>query len=240
MNIADSHVIIIGGTKGIGHATAAAALDAGARVTITGRSAETVEAARGALPGDPAGAMLDFTDPGSVAAFAGGVDAADHLVLSASSDVAWGPFGDLTEEGLKAAFEAKFWGYWRVAHALAAKLSRSGSVTFVTGAAARAALPGTSGLAAVNGAIEAMSKVLAAELAPLRVNTVSPGLTDTEAYAGMPREAREALFSATAEKLPAGRIGTAEDIAAAVLFSLSNPYLTGATLDIDGGAHLAR
>ncbi len=141
---------------------------------------------------------------------------------------------------MKAAFEAKFWGYWRIAHVLAPKLVRTGSLSFVTGAAARAALLGTSGPAAVNGALEAMSKVLAAELAPMRVNTVSHGLTDTEAYAGMPQEARDAMFDSTAEKLPAGRTGTPEDIAAADLLSMSNPFVTETTLDIDGGAHLAR
>ena len=184
--------------------------------------------------------MLDFTDAASVAALADNVTALDHLVLTASSAVAWGGFPEVGEEALRAAFEAKFWGYWRVIRALAPKLAATGSITLVTGAAARAALPGTSGLAAVNGALEATAKVLAAELAPRRVNTVSPGMTATEAYAGMPEEVRAGMFAGTAAKLPAGRIGAPEDIAQVILMAAANPFVTGATFDVDGGAHLAR
>ncbi|MFN6955030.1 MAG: SDR family oxidoreductase [Acetobacteraceae bacterium] len=236
MGIAGAHVLIIGGRSGIGRATAEAALAAGARVTATGRSAASLAT----LPAGVAGALLDFTDPASVAALAERVAAPDHLVLAASDAVAWGPFAEVTEQALRAAFDAKFWGYWRLIRALAPRLPASGSVTLVTGAAARAALPGTSGLAAVNGALEAMARVLAAELAPRRVNTVSPGMTDTEAYAGLPAEARAGMFAATAAKLPAGRIGAPADIAAAILLAAANPFMTGSTLDVDGGAHLPR
>ena len=236
MNLTAQHVLIVGGTRGIGRATAAAARAAGARVTATGRSAASLAN----LPDGVEGLRLDFTDPASVAALADRLDGVDHLVLSASDAVAWGPFADLGEPALRAAFDAKFWGYWRVIRALAAKLSATGSVTLVTGAAARAALPGTSGLAAVNGALEAMARVLAVELAPRRVNTVSPGLTATEAYAGLPDEARAAMFAATAARLPAGRVGAPDDIAQVILLAMANPFLTGSTLDVDGGAHLAR
>lgn len=236
MSLAGTHILIVGGTKGIGHATALAALVAGARVTATGRSAESLAQ----LPEGVTGALLDFTDPSSVAALAERLGSLDHLVLSASDAVAWGGFAEITEDALRAAFDAKFWGYWRVIRALAPKLSAHGSITLVTGAAARAALPGTSGLAAVNGALEAMSRVLAVEFAPRRVNTVSPGLTATEAYAGLPEEARRGMFAAAAAKLPAGRIGAPEDIAQVILLAVANPFVAGATFDVDGGAHLAR
>ncbi|MFN3594619.1 MAG: SDR family oxidoreductase [Thiobacillaceae bacterium] len=236
MTLTNTHILIVGGTRGIGRATATAALAAGARVTVTGRSAASLDA----RPEGAAGVVLDFTDPGSVAALAEAVGAVDHLVLSASDAVAWGPLAEVSEDALRAAFDAKFWGYWRVVRALAQHLPATGSVTLVTGAAARAALAGTSGLAAVNGALEAMARVLAVELAPRRVNTVSPGMTATEAYAGMPEAARDGMFAATAARLPAGRIGAPEDIAQAILLAAANPFLTGATLDVDGGAHLAR
>lgn len=236
MALAGTHIVIVGGTKGIGRATAVAALAAGARVTATGRTEESFAA----LPAGATSAMLDFTDPNSVASLADRIETVDHLVLSASDAVAWGAFDTIEEPALRAAFDAKFWGYWRVIRALAPKLSAAGSIIVVTGAAARAALPGTSGLAAVNGALEAMTKVLAVELAPRRVNTVSPGMTVTEAYSGMPVAAREGMFAATAAKLPAGRIGAPEDIAQAILLAAGNPFMTGATLDVDGGAHLAR
>lgn len=236
MALSGTHILIVGGTKGIGRATAVAALAAGATVTATGRSAESLAK----LPQGIAGVVLDFTDPASVAAQAEALESIDHLVLSASDAVAWGRFAEVGEDALRAAFDAKFWGYWRVIHAMAPKLSAQGSITLVTGAAARAALPGTSGLAAVNGALEAMAKVLAIELAPRRVNTVSPGMTATEAYAGLPDDARTGMFAATAAKLPAGRIGTPDDIAQAILMAAANSFITGATLDVDGGTHLAR
>jgi NAD(P)-dependent dehydrogenase (short-subunit alcohol dehydrogenase family) len=236
VSLAGTHILIVGGTKGIGHATGVAALAAGAHVTATGRAVESLAN----LPEGVTGELLDFTDPSSVTALAERVASVDHIVLSASDAVAWGGFAEIAEDPLRAAFDAKFWGYWRVIRALAPKLPAHGSITLVTGAAARAALPGTSGLAAVNGALEAMAKVLAVELAPRRVNTVSPGMTATEAYSGLPDEARSGMFAATAAKLPAGRIGAPEDIAQAILLAAANPFLTGATLDVDGGAHLAR
>ncbi|OWY04589.1 hypothetical protein B6V75_00070 [Thioclava sp. F1Mire-8] len=236
MALAGTNILIVGGTKGIGRATAVAARAAGAIVTATGRSAESLAE----LPEGIAGAVLDFTDPASVSALAETSGAVDHLVLSASDAAAWGAFAEVGEDALRAAFDAKYWGYWRVIHAMAPKLSPQGSITLVTGAAARAALAGTSGLAAVNGALEAMAKVLAVELAPRRVNTVSPGTTATEAYAGLPNDARTSMFAATAAKLPAGRIGTPDDISQAILMTAANSFITGATLDVDGGAHLAR
>jgi len=87
-------------------------------------------------------------------------------------------------------------------------------------------MPGTVGLAAVNGALEAVTRTLAREIAPRRVNPVSPGLTDTEAYAGMPAEAKAALFSDAAAKLPVGRVGQVDDIAAAIAFVIANPFVT--------------
>lgn len=94
---------------------------------------------------------------------------------------------------------------------------------------------GTSGLAAVDGALEAMAKTLAVELAPLRFNTVSPGMTATEAYDAMPSDAREGMFAGAAAGLPVGRIGAPEDIACTIGMAAANPFLTGATLDVDGG-----
>jgi NAD(P)-dependent dehydrogenase (short-subunit alcohol dehydrogenase family) len=110
----------------------------------------------------------------------------------------------------------------------------------VTGAAARAALPATAGLAAINGELEAMAKEQAVELAARRVNTISPGMTATEAYAGIPKEARAGMFSANAARLPAGRIGAPKDIAQAILMAAASPFFTGATLDVNCGARLAR
>ena len=151
-----------------------------------------------------------------------------------------GSFADLKEEAVCAAFENKFWGYWRVTQALVPRLPSDGAIAMVTVAAGRAALPGTSGLAAVNAAIAALAQVLAVELAPRRINVISPGMTETDAYAWMEPKQREAMFAGAASRLPAGRVGEPDDLADAILFALSNRFLTGAIIDVDGGAHLAR
>lgn len=133
MTLSGTHLRIVGRTRSIGRATAEAALAAGARVTVTGRSVESLAT----VPDGATGALLDFTDTASVEALAEGVTGLDHLVLSASDAVAWGPFAEVSKAALRAAFDAKFWGYWRVVRALAPRLSAHGPVTLVTGAAAR-------------------------------------------------------------------------------------------------------
>src|SRR3954447_13584509 len=233
-------ILIVGGSSGIGFATARRAAELGATPIIAGRSRARLDSALARLPSGALAEQVDFSDAANVNSLAERLGAIDHLVLSASSGVAWGSFATLTEAAVRAAFENKFWGYWRVAQALGTKLPNDGALVFVSGAAGRAAIPGTSGLAAVNGAIIAAAKVLAVELAPRRVNVVSPGMTETEAHAGMDLNARQGMYAAAAAKLPAGRIGKPENLAEAVLFALSNPFMTGAVIDIDGGVHLPR
>jgi NAD(P)-dependent dehydrogenase (short-subunit alcohol dehydrogenase family) len=184
------------------------------------------------------GQPLDYADrPGIAAAFEV-IGTFDHLVLAAAGPAAWGAFAELARDALQAAFDSKFWGYFDTLQAALPHLSSRGSITLISGAAARATLPQTSGLAAVNGAIERMGMVLAKELAPRRVNVLSPGLVDTPAYDWMAPEARRGMLDGTAAKLPVQRYGTPEDIAEAVLFLVRNSYVTGTVLDVDGGARL--
>jgi NAD(P)-dependent dehydrogenase (short-subunit alcohol dehydrogenase family) len=238
--LTNKSILIVGGGSGIGLATALRAAASGATPIIAGRSREKLDAALAKLPNCARAEVLDFADAASVTSLAERIGPIDHLVLSASSAVAWGEFADLKEEAVRAAFENKFWGYWRVTKALAPKLPDDGAIVMITGAAGRAALPGTSALAAVNAAIAAAAQVLAVELAPRRVNVVSPGMTETEAYGWMESQQRQAMFAGAAAKLPLGRIGQPEDLADAILFALQNRFLTGAIIDVDGGVHLAR
>jgi len=233
------HTVIVGATRGMGFALAKHLLAQGQRVTISGREQAGIDKALGKLDSSKAdGIVLDLRDFDAVRTTLQALPGFDHLVLCGSADAAWGPFASLQITSLETALQTKLLGYLNAAQAALPKLAERGSITFVGGASARAAMPGTAGLAAVNGALVAATRTLAKELAPRRVNLVSPGLVDTEAYAGMPADAKAVMFAQAAGKLPVGRTGLPEDIAPAIAFVLTNPFVTGAVIDVDGGAHL--
>ena len=236
MAVTGEKVVVVGGSSGMGFAAARALTEAGASVIIAARSREKLDSARSALGGTTEARVLDFTNEKQVRDLFASLGVFDHLVITGAGAPAWGQFRELSAGALRSAFETKFWGYFYCAQQALPHLRRDGSLTFVTGSASRAALPGTSGLAAVNGAIAAMARTLAKELAPLRVNVISPGLVDTPAYDGMPAEAKETLFRQISASLPVGRVGRPEEIGAAVLFLVENGFTTGAVLDVDGGA----
>jgi NAD(P)-dependent dehydrogenase (short-subunit alcohol dehydrogenase family) len=238
MSLAQQRILIIGGSNGMGLATAQSVGRLGAEVLIAGRSQAKLDQALGAIEGRAAGYVADFTDPSSLAALFQRVGRIDHLVLAASSNAAWGPFASIQAPALRNAMEGKLIGYWQSLQAALPYLRRDGSVVMLTGAASRTAMPNAAGLAAVNGGITQMAQTLAKELAPLRVNVVSPGLVDTPAYDGMPKETKAGMFAGAAKSLPVGRTGTSDDIAQAVVFLIGNGFTTGALLDVDGGARM--
>lgn len=238
MSFAQQRVLIVGGSSGMGLAAARQLARLGAEVLIAGRSQARLDEALATVEGRAAGYVADFTDPASLAALFARIGRIDHLVLAASADAAWGPFASVTAQALRAALEGKLIGYWQALQAALPHLRRDGSVVMLSGAASRTAMPGTAGLAAVNGAITQMAQTLARELAPLRVNVVSPGLVDTPVYDGLPAEAKAGMFAGAAKTLPVGRTGSPEDIAEAIVYLLGNGFTTGATLDVDGGARM--
>jgi NAD(P)-dependent dehydrogenase (short-subunit alcohol dehydrogenase family) len=239
MSFAQQRILIIGGSNGMGLAAARSLGRLGAEVLVAGRSQARLDAALATIEGRAAGYVADFTDPASLAALFERIGRIDHLVLAASANAAWGPFASLSADALRGAFEGKLIGYWQSLQAALPHLRRDGSVVMLSGAASRTAMPGTAGLAAVNGAITQMAQTLARELTPLRVNVVSPGLVDTPAYDGLPAEAKAGMFAGAAKALPVGRTGTPEDIAEAIVYLLGNGFTTGAILDVDGGARMS-
>jgi len=239
MTLAQQRILIIGGSSGMGLAAAQRLARNDATVFIAGRSQAKLDSALAEMVGRAEGVVLDFTDPASLAAACERLGQIDHLVLAASADAAWGGFAQTPVDALRRALEGKLIGYWQALQAMLPILRRDGSVVMLTGAASRTAMPGTSGLAAVNGAITQMAQTLAKELAPLRVNVVSPGLIDTPAYDGMPAEAKKGMFEATARSLPVGHTGASEDVAEAIEFLLGSQFTTGALLDVDGGARMS-
>jgi NAD(P)-dependent dehydrogenase (short-subunit alcohol dehydrogenase family) len=236
MSLLNQSILVIGGSSGMGLASAKRLAQAGASVIIAARSTAKLERALQVLPKGAIARVIDFTDRASLDKAMTEIGALDHLVLAGAGNPAWGKFCEVKAEALKRAIDTKLIGYWNALQSALPVLRRDGSVTMLTGAASRAAMPGTAGLAAVNGAINCLAVTLAKELAPLRVNVISPGLVDTPAYDAMPATAKRALFDGAAASLPVGHTGLPEDVAEAVLFMVANTFTTGAILDVDGGA----
>jgi NAD(P)-dependent dehydrogenase (short-subunit alcohol dehydrogenase family) len=230
----DSRVLVVGASGGIGAATARAFANAGARVTAAGRSSQRLDAVGEEIGAPPA--QLDVLDNDAIVDFFSREAVFDHVVIAAAATKT-GPVGVLSLDDAKAAMESKFWGAYRIARA--ARVADGGSITFVSGFLSRrpSATAGLQG--AINAALEALGRGLALERAPIRVNTVSPGLIDTPLHARMAGADREALFARTTAALPAHRIGQPADVAQAILFVATNPFATGTTVTIDGGGSIA-
>lgn len=228
-------VVIVGGTSGIGLATAQLLAGQSYRVIISGRSQETIARALAQIEGDVLGYPLDFTDPNSVEHFFAQVGTHQHLALIGSGPGAWGPFVQLQTTALQTAFEEKFYGFVRCAQAALTYLTDRGSITFTSGVAGRSALINTSGIAAVNGAIQALAFSLAKELAPRWVNVVSPGVIETPVYDWMTVADRAAFLAQMAADLPLGMVGQPKEVAPAYAFLIRSEFTTGTILDVDGG-----
>ncbi|MGH8080151.1 MAG: SDR family oxidoreductase [Lysobacter sp.] len=163
----------------------------------------------------------------------------DHLVIAAATPAPAGPLAELDLDAVRAAFERKLWGSIQAVQLALPYLSRHGSVTLTSGIVARKPTPGALGRTLINAALEASVKVLARELAPLRINAVSPGPVDSDGGNGIDAFERLSLLARAGERLPVGRIGRADEIAAAYLFAIDNAFVTGTVIDVDGGALIA-
>jgi NAD(P)-dependent dehydrogenase (short-subunit alcohol dehydrogenase family) len=240
MSFDGQRVVIIGASAGIGEAAARAFAERGAAVTITGRSKERLDQAAQRIGHPVLVAEVDATSRGALDAFFATTGPVDHLVLSASPGaVGVGPFATLDEADLRQAFDGKFFAHVKAIQAALPRLRPDGSVTLVTAASARAAFAGTAALAAANGALESMVAPLAVELAPLRVNAVSPGIIDTHWWGGLPEDQRRAYFESAAAATPVRRVGQPEDVADAIVYLAGAGFVTGTVLECTGGANLA-
>lgn len=235
--LAGKRVIVIGGSEGIGLATARAAVAAGAAVVIASRSQLKLARATAALGGNARAVQTDLAREEDVQRLFADVGAFDHLVVTAVQ-VAMKPVRDLTADDAQRTIGVKFWGpFFAVKHG-SPHIAHDGSITLFGGTAAHKPEAGGAVLAFANAGVEGFVRALAVELAPVRVNCVCPGVVDTPAWAGLPPDRREAIFDQLRRTLPARRIGEADDLAAAALFCMSNRYLTGTALRLDGGGTL--
>ncbi|GAA4488522.1 SDR family oxidoreductase [Actinoallomurus oryzae] len=235
--MSDHTALIVGGTSGIGLATARRLRARGAAVHVAGRGAERL-AGLAATDPEIVGHRADGGDRDAITAVMEEIGTIDWLVVALSGAEGVGPFADLDLGMLRRAFDAKFWGHLTTVQAALPHLAPTGSITLLSAITARTGMPGTAGVAAINGAIEALVRPLAAELAPIRVNGVSPGIVDTPWWSGLPDDARRDYFATAAGLLPTRRIATADDVAEAVVLAAVNPNLTGTVIETDGGARL--
>lgn len=231
-------VTIIGGSSGIGLETAKQAIALGAEVIIASRSEDKLQKAKKFLGSNASAYTLDTTNEEQVKAFFEKTGPFDHLVVSAAETFG-GSFLQTDAAKARQLFENKFWGQYYAAKYGAPKLSPNGSITLFSGVVAYKAMVGSSALGAVNAAVSSLSQTLALELAPIRVNTVSPGIIDTPSRSKMPEDARAKLYTAIAHKLPVKRVGKAEDVAQSVLYLIQNGFVTGTVLHVEGGHILA-
>lgn len=233
----DRTVVIFGGTSGIGLAAAVQAKAAGAHVIVIGSNAARAEQA--AKDHDLAGwRAADVTRSEAVEAALSDIPVVDHLVLLAGTFVA-GTVRGAEVDLLRRAFEERIWASVSAIRALGDRLARDGSITFISGSLAdRPNAYGTAVLAAASAAMEALARGLALELAPIRVNTLSPGPINTPILGKALGEARDGFVASLEQILPLHRLGTAPEAGAAVVFLMANTFMNGAVLNIDGGARL--
>ena len=231
MKLAGKKVVVVGGSSGIGLATAAMAKADGAEVIIAARAHDRLAAAAKSI--GATAIPTDVTSDDSVNGLFKACGPIDHVVVTAAQ-LRTGPFKTVPMADVRATMEGKFWGAWRVARA--AEIHAGGSLTLVSGFLSVRPRPAAAIVGAANGALESLARSLALELAPVRVNAVSPGIIDTPIRAAMPEAQRLDMLAKIASGLPVGRVGLGDDIAQQILLFMTNGFVTGSIVYIDGGA----
>ncbi|MDX8399187.1 MAG: SDR family oxidoreductase [Gallionellaceae bacterium] len=228
----NSKIVIVGGSSGIGFAIAQQSLSAGAEVVIASRSLDKLNAAAKQLGGNVVVEQVDVSDEQSVIAFFQRVGQFDHLAATIKPQLPSAKFLDNDMAAVSAAFDAKFWGQYRLAKHAVPQIRPNGSIVFTSGVASRRSYPGFSAVSAMNAATEALASAIAIELAPIRVNTVCPGFVDADT----PIPGRADYVQTLASNLPLQRLAAADEIARAYLHLFGSSYSTGSVVVVDGGA----
>ncbi len=237
MKFKNKKIIVIGGSSGIGFAIAKAVLEEGAEVVIVSRNGDKLANAKARLNNSVETLVADTRDLQQLEQLFATIGSFDHLQIPAS-EINFGDFDSLPIPDAKAMFESKFWGPYQAAKAALPYLNKTGSITFYSGAYSQMPrTPGASVAAAINSAVEGLSRALATELAPIRVNTITPGIVDTELFAnwGMDQTQRTSFFNEITAGQVIKRAAQPDEIAKAALYLMDNTYSTGNTLFVDGG-----
>jgi NAD(P)-dependent dehydrogenase (short-subunit alcohol dehydrogenase family) len=231
-------VVVLGGSSGIGLATARAAAADGADVVVTSSRKDRVDAAVASLGGHATGEVADLVHEAQTHALFERIGALDHLVFTAGESLLIGPLAAADLGAVRKAFDLRVFGAMAAVKHAAPRIRAGGSIVLTHGIAGARPQPGWTAGASVCGAMEALTRALAVELAPVRVNAVSPGFVRTPLWGNIPETQRESLFREAGRKLPVGRVGEPDEIAEAYLYLMQNGFSTGQTLVVDGGGVL--
>jgi NAD(P)-dependent dehydrogenase (short-subunit alcohol dehydrogenase family) len=234
----NKRVVIVGGSSGIGLAVAGQVALQGAEVVIVSSNADRVREAIQSIGGEARGQAVDVSDEKAVESFFASLGAFDHLVFTAGDSLQLNALADTDLKQARRAFELRYWSALATVKYGSRQIRKGGSVVLTTGIAGRRPHSGWVIAASVCGTIEALTRALAIELAPIRVNAVCPGVVRTNLWQNMNSAEREQLFESVGKRLPVGRVGEAHDIAQAYLFLMKEEFCTGQTVVVDGGAVL--
>jgi len=236
-DLSGQKVVVIGGTSGIGLATAINAAELGAQVWAVGRSSENIERARTVAGDSLHYAQLDVHKLEDFEALFQLTGKIDHLVAAATgANRTMKPFMEQSAEQFSEAFN-KFWGYTNTVRQGVPHLNAQGSITLVSGTPARKCNPGMSSVSCVGNAVEGLGRALALELAPIRVNVVAPGVISTGMFDWM-GEKKEEILGGMTQQIPLARAGQPWEVANAIIFFMTTTYTTGTCVDVDGGQML--
>lgn len=242
MSLREKRIVVLGGTSGIGLAVAQTALDEGASVIVASRRPEAVERARSSLTGrstsESAAHILDVTSEEAIRAFFDAVGPFDHLAYTAGDDLPLGPLAATDLRKARARFEIRYWGAIAAVKYGVGSIRAGGSIVLTSGFSATRPRAGWTSQASIQSAIEGLTRALAVELGPIRVNAVSPGVARTPRWNAWTDADRQSFYDREERRLPVGRVGEAAEIAAAFIYFMTNSYATGNVLSVDGGGAL--
>jgi NAD(P)-dependent dehydrogenase (short-subunit alcohol dehydrogenase family) len=235
MDVKDKKVLVFGGTSGIGLAATRRLVDRGAKVIAISRNPDR---ARSDVPTGVELRACDVRDRPALAALFAQCAPFDVLVSAATGgERARGPFLEMDLDGFRGSFD-KLWGYTNCVRLGSEHLRPDGCIVLVTGTPAKRAKQGQIALGAVGAAIESFVRTVAIELAPRRINAVSPGVIDTPMFGPASAE-RTATVDGMAQSHAIPRAGKPDEIALGIMFAIENDFVTGTTVEVDGGALLA-
>jgi NAD(P)-dependent dehydrogenase (short-subunit alcohol dehydrogenase family) len=238
MTLNGQRIVILGGSSGIGLATAQAAARQGAAVVIASSRQARIDEALATLPANAEGRAVDLTDEAAIKTFFAGLGPFDHLVFTAGETLQLGRLVETDITAARAFFDLRYWGAYTAAKYGSANIRQGGSIVFTSGLAGSRPHAGWSLGASICMAMEGLTRALAVELAPLRVNIVSPGVVKTPLWSAMSATDRDALYRQTGERLLVGHVGAVDEIAQAYLYLMQQTYGTGQVLRVDGGGGL--